>query len=242
VCPSYISQIKEDYVIKRLDRMGIHWFDILAFMPFAFIYTVFGAIWTTSTAKYMAADPTTVLQLKKDIMYYLLWICAMGYAVLANTVVLWKRAPRGGLLAFVVMLGAMVFTFIGMTLLTGLLKEKIPVSTKILSIAIGDLLTLLPIVTASIVFVIAWVVAGFTNHLREQPVLQGLSRLGVALMLLPVVQFCAIFFLPRWDDEVRGVVFIHAMGLGLIWGLFLGGGLAANMRRRNGNGTTVSTQ
>lgn len=227
-------------MIKRLDRMGIHWFDILAFMPFAFIYTVFGAVWTTSSAKYMAADASTILQIKKDIMYYLLWICAMGYAVIANSVILWRRAPRGGIIAFVVMLGAMVVTFVGMTLLTGVLQRVIPASTKVLSIAIGDLLVLLPVVTASVVFIIAWIVAGFSNHLREQPVVQGLLRLGVALMLLPVVQFMAIFFLPRWDDEVRGVVFVHAMGLGLIWGLFLGGALGANLLRRNHNGATAT--
>ena len=222
--------------------MGIHWFDILVFVPFALIYTVFWAYWTTSSAPYMAADLTNGLQIKKDIMYYLLWICAMGYAVIANTVVLWNRAPRGGLIAFVVMLGAMVTTFVGMTLLTGVLNDLIPASTKVLSIAIGDLLVLLPLVTASIVFVIAWIVAGFSNHLREQPVLQGLSRLGIALMVMPVVQFLVIYFLPRWDDEVRGVVFVHAMSLGLMWGLFLGGGLAANLRRRNGNGAAVAAQ
>lgn len=227
-------------MIKRLDRMGIHWFDILAFMPFAFIYTVFGAVWTTSSAKYMATDSSTILQIKKDIMYYLLWICAMGYAVIANSVILWRRAPRGGIIAFVVMLGAMVVTFVGMTLLTGVLQRVIPASTKVLSIAIGDLLVLLPVVTASVVFIIAWIVAGFSNHLREQPVVQGLLRLGVALMLLPVVQFMAIFFLPRWDDEVRGVVFVHAMGLGLMWGLFLGGALGANLLRRNHNAATAT--
>ena len=238
--PASIRQIKEDYVIKRLDRMGIHWFDILAFLPFALIYTAFGAFWTTSSLPYMAADPTQGLQIKKDIMYYLLWFCAMGYAVIANTVILWRRAPRGGLIAFVVMLGAMVVTFAGMTLLTGNLNNWISPSTKVLSIAIGDLLVLLPLVTASIVFVIAWIVVGFSNHLREQPVLQGLSRLGVALMVMPVIQFMVIVFLPRWDDEVRGVVFVHAMSLGLMWGLFLGGGLAANLRRRNENGAAVT--
>ncbi|MBA3468493.1 MAG: hypothetical protein H0T53_02500 [Herpetosiphonaceae bacterium] len=226
-------------MIKRLDRMGIHWFDILAFVPFALIYTAFGVFWTTSSARYMAGDPIAGLQIKKDIMYYLLWFCASSYAIIANTIVLWNRAPRGGLIAFVVMLGAMVATFAGMTLLTGVLNDIIPASTKVLSIAIGDLLVLLPLVTASVVFVIAWIVAGFSNHLREQPVLQGLSRLGIALMVMPVIQFMVIYFLPRWDDEVRGVVFVHAMSLGLMWGLFLGGGLAANMRRRNGNGAAV---
>ena len=61
----------------------------------------------------------------------------------------------------------------------------------------------------------------------------------MALMLMPLVQFAVIFFLPRWDDEVRGIVFVHAMGLGLLWGLFLAGGLGANLRRPSTNGAAV---
>ena len=226
---------------RFLNKLGLNWIDVAIFIPFALLYTAFGVFWTLSNAPYMAGGPEG-LQIKKDIMYYLLWFCAIGYAVLANTAVLWNRAPRGGLLAFVVMLGVMVATFFGLTFLTEQLRGAISPSTKVLSIAIGDILVLLPIVTASIVFIIAWIVAGFSNHLRSQPVVQGLQRLGVALMLIPVIQFCVIFFLPRWDDEVRGVVFVHAMSLGLMWGLFLGGALGSNMSRRNQNGAAVAAK
>lgn len=226
---------------RFLSKLGINWIDVVIFIPFALLYTGFGAFWTLSDAPYMAGGPEG-LQIKKDIMYYLLWFCAMGYAVLANTAILWKRAPRGGLLAFVVMLGVMVGTFFALTFLTEQLREAINPSTKILSIAIGDILVLLPIVTASIVFIIAWIVAGFSNHLRSQPVVQGLQRLGMALMLIPVIQFCVIFFLPRWDDEVRGVVFVHAMSLGLMWGLFLGGAIGSNLARRGENGAVATAK
>jgi hypothetical protein len=228
-------------VTRFLNKLGLNWIDVAIFIPFALLYAAFGAFWTLSDAPYMAGGPES-LQEKKDVMYYLLWFCAIGYAVLANTAVLWKRAPRGGLIAFVVMLGVMVATFFGLTALTAFLQDKISPATKILSIAISDILVLLPIVTASIVFIIAWIVAGFSNHLRSQPVVQGLQRLGVALMLIPVIQFCVIFFLPRWDDEVRGVVFVHAMSLGLMWGLFLGGALGSNMSRRNQNGAAVAAK
>jgi len=228
-------------VTRFLNKLGLNWIDVAIFIPFALLYTAFGVFWTLSNASYMAGGPEG-LQIKKDIMYYLLWFCAIGYAALANTAVLWKRAPRGGLIAFVVMLGVMVGTFFGLTFLTEQLRAAISPSTKVLSIAIGDILVLLPIVTASIVFIIAWIVAGFSNHLRSQPVVQGLQRLGVALMLIPVIQFCVIFFLPRWDDEVRGVVFVHAMSLGLMWGLFLGGALGSNMSRRNQNGAAVAAK
>lgn len=223
---------------KFLNNIGLNWLDLMIFIPFALIYAAFGAFWTVSDLPLMA-DGTGTLQQKKDIMYYLLWFCSIGYAVLANTAALWKRAPRAGLIAFVVMLGLMVGTFFGATALTDFVKGQIPASTKVLSIAIGDILVLLPVIIASIVFVIAWIVAGFNNHQREQPVVQGLMRLGAALMIIPVIQFFVIYFFPRWDDEVRGVVFVHAMSLGLMWGLFLGGGLAANLRRRTGNGVGV---
>jgi hypothetical protein len=231
-------------VTRFLNKLGLNWIDVVIFIPFALLYTAFGVFWTLGSSKLMAGDPTSTLQQKKDIMYYLLWFCAMGYAVLANTAVLWRRAPRGGLIAFVVMLGVMVGTFFGLTFLTEALRDPsvIAPSTKVLSIAIGDILVLLPIVTSSIVFIIAWIVSGFSNHLRSQPVVQGLQRLGVALMLIPVIQFCVIFFLPRWDDEVRGVVFVHAMSLGLMWGLFLGGALGSNMSRRNENNAAVTAK
>src|SRR5262249_51236850 len=119
----------------------------------------------------------------------------------------------------------------GLTFVNQLLRDNIPASKKILSIAISDILVLMPIVTGTIFFIIAWIVAGFSNHLRSQPVAQGLTRLGVALMGFPVIQFAVLFFLPRWNDEVRGVVVVHAMGLGLLWGLFLGGGLGSNLRK-----------
>ena len=223
---------------KFLNNIGLNWLDVAIFIPFAGLYAAFGVFWTLSGLPLMA-EGTGSLQQKKDIMYYLLWFCAIGYAVLANTAALWKRAPRAGLVAFVVMIGLMVGTFFGATALTDFVKGQIPASTKVLSIAIGDILVLLPVIIASIVFVIAWIVAGFNNHQREQPVVQGLMRLGAALMIIPVIQFFVIYFFPRWDDEVRGVVFVHAMSLGLMWGLFLGGGLAANLRRRTGNGVGV---
>lgn len=226
---------------RFLNKLGLNWIDVVIFIPFALLYTAFGAFWTLSDAPLMA-NGTGTLQEKKDLMYYLLWFCAMGYAVLANTAVLWKRAPRGGLIAFVVMLGVMVGTFFALTFLTAVLQRSIPASTKVLSIAIGDLLVLLPIVTATIVFIIAWIAAGFSNHLRSQPVVQGLQRLGMALMLIPVIQFCVIFFLPRWDDEVRGVVFVHAMSLGLLWGLFLGGAIGSNLASRTENGAVATAK
>jgi hypothetical protein len=216
-------------------KLGIHPIDLFVFLFFALVYTVFGVIWTTGHGDYMAGDtnPLHSLQTKKDIMYYLLWICAMGYAVIANTIILWPRLRRrSGIIAFVVGLGVIVAVFFGMTLLTGVLNKSIPASTKILSIAVSDLLVLLPVVTSTILFVIALVLAGIYNHHQGQPVVHGFVRLGIGLMLMPLIQFLVIFFLPRWDDEVRGVVFIHAMGLGLMWGLFLGGGIGANMLRR----------
>lgn len=224
---------------KWLNNIGVSMLDLVIFVPFALVYTIFGAIWTTSSGPYMAGDFATTLQEKKDIMYYLLWACAIGYAVLANTIALWGKAARGGLIAFVVTLVVMVAAFFGLTFGTQALSNTLPASTKVLSIAIGDILVLLPVVTATIFFFIAWIVTGFSNHLRGQPVAQGFVRLGVALMVMPVIQFLVIVFLPRWDDEVRGVVFVHAMSLGLLWGLFLGGGLGSNLRKRAETPATV---
>lgn len=214
-----------------LKRLGLHWADVVLFLAFALVFAAFGVYWSL----YMAGEPGP-LQAKKDLMYYVLWVCAMGYAVLANTFVLWNKAPRGGLITFVVLLGVIVGLFFALTYLTQVLRDNISPSTKILSISIGDLLVLLPVVSAATLFIIAWIVAGFANHLRYQPVVRGLIRLGMALMLMPLVQFIVIFFLPRWDDETRGVVFLYSMGLGLMWGLFLAGALGSNLlRSNNGN-------
>ncbi len=216
-----------------LNKLGVSWLDVIIFVPFALIYTVFGAFWTTSSAPFMAGDYAATLQQKKDIMYYLLWLCAMGYAIVSNTLALRGKAPMSGIIGFVVMLGAMVAAFFAGTFLADFLRNELNPSTKILSIAINDILVLLPIITGTVFLLIAWIVAGFMNHLPGQPVARGLIRLGVALMLIPVIQFLVIFFLPKWDDEVRGVVFVHAMSLGLLWGFFLGGGVGANLLTRN---------
>lgn len=222
--------------MKLLKSLGISWIDLILFLVFAGIYTGYGVVWTLT----MASDPTTQLQVHKDLMYYLLWACAIGYAVLANTALLWKRAPRAGVIAFAIMPALMAGTFFGLTKINSLLAGAISPSVKVLSIAVGDLLVLMPMLTASVVFIIAWLFVGLSNHQREQPVTQGLIRLGMALMLMPIVQFAVIFFLPRWDDEVRGIVFVHAMGLGLLWGLFLAGGLGANLRRPSANGNGMA--
>ncbi|HEY1012594.1 MAG TPA: hypothetical protein VGE07_07815 [Herpetosiphonaceae bacterium] len=222
--------------MKLLKSLGVSWIDLILFLVFAGIYTGYGVVWTLT----MASDPHTLLQTHKDMMYYLLWACAIGYAILSNTAALWSRAPRAGVIAFAVMPVIMAGAFFGLTAVNELLREAIQPSVKVLSIAISDLLVLMPMLTATVVFIIAWLFVGLNNHQREQPVTQGLIRLGLGLMLMPIVQFLVIFFLPRWDDEVRGVVFVHAMGLGLLWGLFLAGGLGANLRRpATGNGAAA---
>ena len=221
-------------------RWGLHPADVVLFVFFGLIYAVFGAIWSVNALPFSPNNINYTLQAKKDIMYYMLWGCAVGYALLANSAILWNKAPRSGILAFPVILVLMGGFFAVMTWLTAELREFIAPSVRILSIPIGDLLVLLPVVTATIIFMIAWLGTGIFNHQREQPLAQGFIRLGMALMSFPLIQFLVIFFLPRWDDEVRGVVFIHAMGLGLMWGVFLGGALGSNLRRRRTNGETAT--
>ncbi len=215
-----------------LKKMGFSGIDVALFAVFAIVYAVFGVLWTLNLTPLGPASEANLLE-KKELVYYGLWLCAVAYAVLANSFVLRNKSPKGGLIAFPITIAVMAVVFFALTALTNWLKDPTTIapSTKILSISIGDLLVLLPVVSAVIVFIIAWLGAGLTNHMRGQPVTQGFIRLGVALMAFPLVQQTVLFFFPRWDDEVRGVVTVGAMSLGLLWGLFLGGAIGSNLRK-----------